>query len=112
MWSPFGQDPQDLRRHGIRYSITVRQTNSIRAAIAAILEHRWVDIADPPGGAALVAEAPYRATVPSGGGLQVDGDVVGVEVAAGRSAGARNIDVHVQRRTGCDRRVGDGDELP
>ena len=49
-----------LRRHRVRYSITVRQTKTVRAAIAAIPEHHWVDIAYQPGGVAQVAETPYR----------------------------------------------------
>jgi hypothetical protein len=49
-----------LRRHRVRYSITVRQTKTIRAAVAAIPEHHWVDIAYPPGGVAQVAETPYQ----------------------------------------------------
>jgi hypothetical protein len=48
------------RRHGIRYSITVRQTKPIRAAIAAIDEQAWVDIVYPDGGVAQVAETRYR----------------------------------------------------
>jgi hypothetical protein len=48
------------RRHGIRYSITVRQTKPIRAAIAAIDEQAWVDIVYPDGGLAQVAETRYR----------------------------------------------------
>jgi hypothetical protein len=50
------------RRHEIRYSITVRQTKPIRAAIAAIDgdEAAWVDIVYPEGGVAQVAETPYR----------------------------------------------------
>jgi Transposase DDE domain group 1 len=48
------------RRHGIRYSITVRQTKPIRAAIAAIDEQAWVDIVYPEGGLAQVAETRYR----------------------------------------------------
>jgi hypothetical protein len=48
------------RRHRIRYSITVRQTTPIRAAIATIPEDAWVDIAYPDGGVAQVAEARYR----------------------------------------------------
>ena len=35
------------RRHQIRYSITVRQTKPIRAAIATIDEDAWVDIVYP-----------------------------------------------------------------
>jgi hypothetical protein len=49
-----------LRRHRVRYSITVRQTKTVRAAIAAFPEHDWVDIAYQPGGVAQVAETPYR----------------------------------------------------
>jgi hypothetical protein len=49
-----------LRRHRVRYSITVRQTKTVRATIAAIPEQAWVDIAYQPGGVAQVAETPYR----------------------------------------------------
>jgi hypothetical protein len=48
-----------LRTHRVRYSITVRQTTTVRAAIAAIDETAWVAIADAPDGAAQVAETPY-----------------------------------------------------
>jgi hypothetical protein len=48
------------RRHGIHYSITVRQTKPIRAAIAAIDEDAWTPIAYPDGGLAQVAQARYR----------------------------------------------------
>ena len=44
------------RRHGIRFSITVRQTKLVKAAIAAISEDAWTDIDYPDGGAAQVAE--------------------------------------------------------
>ena len=44
------------RRHGIGFSITVRQTKSVKAAIAAIGEDAWTDIDYPDGGAAQVAE--------------------------------------------------------
>jgi hypothetical protein len=44
------------RRHRIRFSITVRQTQQVQAAIAAIDEAAWVDIDDPDGGVAQVAE--------------------------------------------------------
>jgi hypothetical protein len=47
-------------RHGIRYSITVRQTKPIRRAIATIDEQAWVDIVYPDGGVAQVAETRYR----------------------------------------------------
>jgi Transposase DDE domain group 1 len=49
-----------LRRHQVRYSITVRQTKTVRAAIAAIPEAAWVPIAYQPDGVAQVAETPYR----------------------------------------------------
>jgi hypothetical protein len=49
-----------LRRHQVRYSITVRQTKTVRAAIAAIPEHDWVDIAYQPGGVAQVAEVRFK----------------------------------------------------
>jgi len=49
-----------LRRHRVRYSVTVRQTKTARAAIAAIPEHDWVDIAYQPDGVAQVAETGYR----------------------------------------------------
>jgi hypothetical protein len=48
------------RRHQLRYSITVRQTTPIRAAIAAIAADAWVDIVYPDGGVAQVAETRYR----------------------------------------------------
>jgi Transposase DDE domain group 1 len=48
------------QRHRIRYSITVRQTKPIRAAIATIKEDAWVDIVYPDGGLAQVAETRYR----------------------------------------------------
>jgi hypothetical protein len=44
------------RRHGIRFSITVRQTKLVKAAIAAISQDAWSDIDYPDGGAAQVAE--------------------------------------------------------
>ena len=44
------------RRHGIRFSITVRQTKTVAAAIAAIAEQAWVEIDYPNGGQAQVAE--------------------------------------------------------
>jgi hypothetical protein len=49
-----------LRRHRVRYSITVRQTKTIRAAIAAIPEPAWIEIPYVPDGVAEVAEIPYR----------------------------------------------------
>jgi hypothetical protein len=49
-----------LRAHRVRYSITVHQTNTVRAAIAAIPEAAWVPIAYQPDGVAQVAETPYR----------------------------------------------------
>jgi hypothetical protein len=48
------------RRHRIHYSITVRQTKPIRAAIAAIDQDAWTDIIYPDGGLAQVAETHYR----------------------------------------------------
>jgi hypothetical protein len=48
------------RRHQLRYSITVRQTTPIRAAIATIAADAWVDILDPDGGVAQVAETRYQ----------------------------------------------------
>jgi hypothetical protein len=48
------------RRHRIRYSITVRQTTPIRAAIATMDEQAWVDIVYPEGGIAQVAETRYQ----------------------------------------------------
>ena len=44
------------RRHRIRFSITVPQTKTVAAAIAAIGEHAWTDIDYPDGGVAQVAE--------------------------------------------------------
>jgi hypothetical protein len=44
------------RRHGIRFSVTVRQTKTVTAAIAAVPDHAWADIDYPDGGVAQVAE--------------------------------------------------------
>jgi hypothetical protein len=44
------------RRHDLRFSITVRQTKTVRAAIGAISEDAWQAIDDPDGGVAQVAE--------------------------------------------------------
>jgi Transposase DDE domain group 1 len=49
-----------LRAHRVRYSVTVRQTSTVRAAIAAIDEAAWVDIGYTGEGLAQVAETPYR----------------------------------------------------
>ena len=48
-----------LRGHRVRYSITVRQTKTVRMAIAAIPEQAWVPIAYQPDGVAQVAETSY-----------------------------------------------------
>jgi Transposase DDE domain group 1 len=52
------------RRHGIHYSISVRQTKAIRQAIAGIDEAAWVEIVYPDGGLAQVAETRYRGDRP------------------------------------------------
>jgi hypothetical protein len=44
------------RRHDICFSITVRQTPTVTAAIASIPEQAWTDIDYPDGGIAQVAE--------------------------------------------------------
>jgi len=44
------------RRHDIHFSITVRQTSTVTAAIAAIGEDAWTDIDYPDGGMAQAAE--------------------------------------------------------
>jgi hypothetical protein len=50
-----------LRGLRVHYSITVRQTTTVRAAIAAIDEDAWVDIPYADGeGLAQVAQMPYR----------------------------------------------------
>ena len=49
-----------LRAHKAHYSITVRQTKTVRAAIAAIPEAAWVQIAYQPGGIAQVAEVRFK----------------------------------------------------
>jgi len=49
-----------LRRHRVRYSITVRQTKPVRQAIAAIGEDAWTAIAYPDSGVAQVAETRYK----------------------------------------------------
>jgi hypothetical protein len=50
-----------LRRHRVRYSITVRKTKLVRAAIAAIDEDAWTDIDYPDTGIAQVAETRLQA---------------------------------------------------
>jgi hypothetical protein len=49
-----------LRAHRVHYSITVRQTKTVRGAIATIPEPAWVQIAYQPGGVAQVAETCYQ----------------------------------------------------
>src|SRR5215213_9475403 len=49
-----------LRRHRVHYSITVRQTKTVRAAITAIPDAAWVSILYAPDGVAEVAETPYQ----------------------------------------------------
>jgi hypothetical protein len=49
-----------LRAHDARFSITVRQTKPVRAAIATIGEDAWVEIGYSPDGMAQVAETPFR----------------------------------------------------
>jgi hypothetical protein len=44
------------RRHGIRFSITVRRTVTVATAIASIPEAAWTDIDYPDGGVAQLAE--------------------------------------------------------
>jgi hypothetical protein len=44
------------RRHRVRFSITVRQTTRVRAAIEALAESAWVEIEYSPGAVAQVAE--------------------------------------------------------
>jgi Transposase DDE domain group 1 len=48
------------QRHQIHYSITVRQTTPIQAAIATIKEDAWTPIVYPDGGIAQVAETRYK----------------------------------------------------
>ena len=49
-----------LRRHDVRYSITVRKTKPIRELIAAIPDHAWTEIDYPRPGIAQVAEARWK----------------------------------------------------
>jgi hypothetical protein len=51
---------QRLQHHRVRYSITVRQTKTVRVAIAQIPEQAWTQIAYPPDGVAQVAETPWK----------------------------------------------------
>jgi hypothetical protein len=55
-----------LRAHRVRYSITVRQTKTVRAAIAAIPEAAWVTIDYTGEGVAQVAQTTYRGDRPTG----------------------------------------------
>jgi hypothetical protein len=49
-----------LRAHKVHYSITVRQTKTVRAAITAIPDAAWVSILYALDGVAEVAETPYQ----------------------------------------------------
>ena len=49
-----------LRAHGVRFSITVRQTKPVQRAIATITEAAWTTIGYSPEGVAQVAETPFR----------------------------------------------------
>jgi Transposase DDE domain group 1 len=49
-----------LRAHRVRYSITVRQTKTVRAAIATIPEPSWIQIPYALDGIAQVAEIAYQ----------------------------------------------------
>jgi hypothetical protein len=51
-----------LRRHRVRYSITVRQTKTVRAAIAAIKEHDWEQIPTHPTASRRSPRPPTGAT--------------------------------------------------
>jgi hypothetical protein len=51
-----------LRAHKVRYSITVRQTKSVRAAIAQIPQQAWVQIAYTPEGSPRSPRPPIGAT--------------------------------------------------
>jgi hypothetical protein len=48
------------RTSGVRFSITVRQTRKVKAAIAEIDESSWVEIVYTPGEIAEVAETTYN----------------------------------------------------
>lgn len=48
-----------LRRHDVRFSITVNQNTAVRRAIESIDEASWVSIDYTLGGEAQVAETPY-----------------------------------------------------
>jgi Transposase DDE domain group 1 len=49
-----------LRAHKVCYSITVRQTKTVRAAITTIPDAAWVPIAYASDGVAEVAETPWK----------------------------------------------------
>jgi DDE family transposase len=49
-----------LRAHDTRFSITVRQTKPVRAAIDAIPETAWTTTSYTPDGVAQVADTPFR----------------------------------------------------
>lgn len=50
---------EQCRRLRVAFSITVRQTSQVKAAIAAISEDRWVPIEYTPGAEAAVAETTW-----------------------------------------------------
>ena len=56
---------EQLKKLGVRFSITVSANPAVRSAIEAIDEDDWVEITYPDGGSAFVAEGTYV----SGGGM-------------------------------------------
>jgi hypothetical protein len=73
----------------VRYSITVRRTKIVRAAIAAIPEAAWVQIPIVPGGLAQVAKTSYRGDPGNACGWV---DLAAVLAALG--SGATYVNVH------------------
>jgi hypothetical protein len=47
------------RKLDVRFSLTIRQNQSVRTVISAIADDQWVDIEYPDGGRAQVAETTY-----------------------------------------------------
>jgi hypothetical protein len=88
------------RRHRIRFSVTVRQTHQVRAAIAAIDEAAWTAIEYPDGGVAEVAET-HPGRRPVGGPAHPPGRPPGHPVAGLALPRLRHRPPRQRRGLGC-----------
>jgi hypothetical protein len=101
-------------RHRIRFSITVRQTQPVQAAIAAIPEAAWTDIDYPDGGVAQVAETVLggdrlvvRRTRLTGPQAMLWPDWRYHAFVTDRAGGARELDADHRRHAVCELAIRD-----